>query len=294
MPKPFPFDQVQGESGREAGIRSAFGLKVISDFLLPGSGPIAAAHADLTIRKGPAELAADAEVSPPYRRSGACLELAIGSVGRFLLAEKGVLEVQADQDVDPQLLGAFLVASGLPMLLWQRGGLVLHATGVLLNGQAIAIAGRSGAGKTSLARLLIAQGARLIGDDSLWLPPGSIKASGLNGGQFLRTTVDSEPAFHPLAPEQQAGPAPLRAIFVLSPEEPERGLSRLAPVAAVSSLLNSLHRPKVPNLLGQRAQLLAECTRIAATVPVWAIGIGTGEGGLAKVAATICDAIGDV
>jgi len=44
-------------------------------------------------------------------------------------------------------------------------GELLHATGVLIDGAALLITGRPGAGKSDLALRLIARGARLIADD---------------------------------------------------------------------------------------------------------------------------------
>ncbi len=44
---------------------------------------------------------------------------------------------------------------------------LLHATGICINGHAIALLGKSGSGKSDLALRLIDRGATLIGDDYL-------------------------------------------------------------------------------------------------------------------------------
>ncbi|MDX5382517.1 MAG: serine kinase [Rhodobacterales bacterium] len=48
-------------------------------------------------------------------------------------------------------------------------GLVLHATTVALQGQAVLIQGASGRGKSSLALQLMSMGAGLVADDRTWI-----------------------------------------------------------------------------------------------------------------------------
>lgn len=258
--------------------QAAFGLAVDCDYALPGAGAIAPGTSDgavLTIGTGPARLVGSAEAYGPYRRRQGQLELTIPDAGRFLLAGPGRLEVAARPDVGPEVVGAFLVASGLPMLLWQRGGLLLHATGLVLpNDTAIALAGPTGVGKSTLAHCLIGQGARLIGDDTLWLPDpdGTALACGLNGGQFLRQPGGGVPVFHDLAREQRAGAAPLSGLVILSCDDAGALPERLTPLAAVQALLNVRHRPRVPALLGREGEVLALCTQLAGALPVYRLG----------------------
>src|SRR5581483_1418909 len=54
----------------------------------------------------------------------------------------------------------------LAMILHQRGMCVLHASVVELDGQAIAIMGHVGAGKSSVAGALYAAGHRVLSDDN--------------------------------------------------------------------------------------------------------------------------------
>ncbi len=55
--------------------------------------------------------------------------------------------------------------------LARRGGLLLHAAGVLLKGDGIALAGRSGAGKSTLSSLCAAAGWRILNDDRVAVYP---------------------------------------------------------------------------------------------------------------------------
>lgn len=267
--------------------QTAYGLRIASAFALPGAAWQDEASADLTIVSGPAVLAGAAEVHGPYRRAGNRLELTIPAAGRFLLAGPGRLEVAPEPDFDPAVLGAFLIASGVPMLLWQRGGVLLHATGLGLSegGPALALAGPSGVGKSTLARLLLDRGARLIGDDTLWLPrPADGMAYGLSGGQFLRDAASSEPVFHPLPPEQRSGPARLGALVMLArggtPGPPER----LGQLTALQAVLHTRHRPRVPALLGRDGAVLADCSALVAAVPVFRLTVPEGDPAAAAAA----------
>ncbi|MFM5949976.1 MAG: hypothetical protein ACKOPM_12255 [Novosphingobium sp.] len=269
----------------ETGLQEVYGLCLSSPFRLPGAGVATSIRADLTIVEGPAILPEAAQQRGPYRQLGERIALTIPDAGRFLLAGPGRLEVAPKPGVDPEVLAAFLVASGLPMLLWQRGGMLLHASGIELGGKAIAIAGPSGVGKSTLAGALLERGGRLIGDDTLWLadPANPALAAGLSGGQFLR--IGSDIRFDALPPQRRSGARALDAVVILSrgPVEP----SRLGPIEAVRALLQLRHRPAVPAMLGRDSAVLGHCTRLAARVPI--IRLGLEEGAIERGAAELAE-----
>lgn len=257
--------------------QQVYGLTLASPFVLPGGRTAQPGQPDLIIREGAAQLSAGAETRGPYRFLDGRLELAIPDAGRFLLHSMGLLQVSPTAGVDAGLLSAFLVASGMPMLLWQRGGLLLHASGIQYEKRVIALCGPSGIGKTTLARMMLDRGGNLLGDDSLWFPdPASPnRACGLAGGQFRRDPGNTGPAFHPVAPERQVGEGELSALFVLSasPIPP----ARLGPVEAVQAVLRARHRPLVPELLGRYADVLDHCVRLAARIRVYRIPVEPGR-----------------
>jgi hypothetical protein len=55
----------------------------------------------------------------------------------------------------------------VPKLMSLRGHTIFHASAVLVRGRLLAFSGRSGAGKTTTARALAAQGATLVSEDKL-------------------------------------------------------------------------------------------------------------------------------
>ncbi len=123
------------------------------------------------------------------------------------------------------------------------GLLQLHASTVVINGKAVAIAGPSGIGKTGLAFRLMSLGATLLADDITWLkstedgliaqcpPPlsGLIEARGVG---ILNV---------PSAP-----PAPLSLIVDLGTPETDR----VPPARSVTLLghaITVLHTPAIPH-----------------------------------------------
>lgn len=72
-------------------------------------------------------------------------------------------------DVHPDMAALFVVGNVIACILTLSGGCVLHASAVEIGNSAIAFAGGSGMGKSTLAALLCANGARFITDDLLRL-----------------------------------------------------------------------------------------------------------------------------
>lgn len=74
-------------------------------------------------------------------------------------------------DVHPDMAALFVVGNVIAWLLTLAGECVLHASAVEMGNSALAFAGGSGMGKSTLAALLCANGARFITDDLLRLQP---------------------------------------------------------------------------------------------------------------------------
>lgn len=88
--------------------------------------------------------------------------------GQVLISPDGLQLLCAPDLANPQWAG-ILAAQALPLAATLRGFEVLHAAGVMLDGNAILFAGPSGAGKSSLAAALVGIGARLLSDDAVAL-----------------------------------------------------------------------------------------------------------------------------
>jgi hypothetical protein len=148
-----------------------------------------------------------------------------------------------------------LIAQALPFAAVLQGLEVLHASAVAVAGGAVAFAGLSGSGKTSLALELCRRGAEFIADDvialelgeELLVHPGPPVAgvergeadrrssAGLSGGEALAT--DERETVERVSPRSE--PAPLRAVFLLERQLDGSGAPQFEPAAEAQALLAS-------------------------------------------------------
>ncbi|HET6939548.1 MAG TPA: hypothetical protein VFI19_13120 [Nocardioides sp.] len=167
--------------------------------------------------------------------------------------------------VAPDLLSVLVSGSLLAFVLTLRGDVVLHASAVQVGDAALAFVGASGMGKSTMATLLCAAGARLVTDDILRLdttssPPtcalGATELRLRKGADHLADQFGRAPALRTTGDARQALAAapstsedlPLAALVVPVPDHsPERRtaeLTRLSPKEAMMLL------SQFPRLLG--------------------------------------------
>ena len=250
-----------------------FDRVITSELAIHGALPMAldsADPADIVIRRALPEPAPVAP-EPLYAWNGDALVFAAPGVARYTLRPDAI-DVATEPDADPETVEALLIATALPALAWWRGALVLHAAAVRMPGShyAIAIAGPSGIGKSSVVAALLARGASLVADDSIAIDFRSDIpfASGLPGGYHLGTGARGARAFHAVAPDTSLRCCPLGAVFVLRQGDDAPAIMRLSPLAAVTGLLANQHRPRIPAMLRRQAAALDTCARLVRGLPV--------------------------
>lgn len=225
------------------------------------------------------------------RRLYTAVELESGFLIRFpecgeftIPADLGSVTVHRDATgryVD--LLPILAAGTVLSMLHGLRGGTMLHASAVDVDGRALAIAGRSGQGKSTLAALLCAAGAPLITDDVLALIAGP-EPTCVGGGAELRlrpaaSSLANDPAFRsrPTLDERTAvaphdavtDPLPLAAVVIPIPSRTATGLE-IVQLTRTEPLLALLAFPRIagwtrPEVLARQFATLAQ---IAEHVPI--------------------------
>jgi hypothetical protein len=203
------------------------------------------------------------------------------SYGTHVLTADGRQLRGAPGEGGPASWQRLLIAQALPFAAVLQGLEVLHASAVAIDGDAIAFAGLSGSGKTSLALDLCRHGAEFLADDvlaieldeELLVHPGApmagvartetdrLRAAGASGGATLAS--DERETIERVSP--RATPAPLRRVFLLErgPEGPPE--PRFEPAGEARSLLASTFNLVLADP-ARLARLLEVCARAAAGV----------------------------
>ncbi len=194
------------------------------------------------------------------------------------------------QDAVSMLLGGVL-----GHVLRLRGTLCLHASVVKIQGQAIALIGASGAGKSTTAAALAMRGYAALTDDiaalhsikdQIWVQPGypalrlwqpSLQALTVPIAPLTRVFSRLDKCFFELQPEHDRLPQrfvehslPLAAIYVLQPREASRDSAIVQPLSAIASLQHLLVHSYGRDILMplQQQQELQELAAIAQTIPI--------------------------
>ena len=267
------------------------GLSVSSEFILPAYSIAGNAAAEVTIRRGQVPV-------PCLNEQGSRLYELIDSstmlfrapgIVRFQIVDGKQIVVEVEESGSEEQAVSFLLSTAIGIVLHQRQLLVLHASAVTLNGQALAICGPSGVGKSTLAAALCQAGCHFVSDDisvihqqvgggHLLRPDGrqhrlwadSIAQLSLAGHQreVVRAGWDKfhvNPAGNTLPVE-----APLKAVIVLCPSvsQAPAGISRLSGADAIALLDQNVFRRQIAAGMGRSAQLFAQIAGLISDVPI--------------------------
>ena len=238
----------------------AYGLLIESDVPLPlPPGP--PGHPDLVLRRAedrdvphdrpPGERLA--EVARPNHEIFYTLTRGSGVVLRYPGlcdfegdAQFSSIAVHLHPGADEGLLPVLIAGALTAIHLMLRGTLVLHASAVQADDQAVAFVGRSGMGKSTLATALCAKGYPLVSDDllrvdaDLLVHPGATETRLRDSARELATdgyeTADGRLAVRPRVLVD--APLPLAACVIPQPSRDVSTVStrRLRPVEALLRL----------------------------------------------------------
>jgi hypothetical protein len=264
---------------------------------------------DVTIRLG----AAPRLVDPVWYgtgpvqigRDGTC-RLAIDGVAWFLVSNGADVVIEPRGGIDTPEFCSWLLGTVLGMLCHQRGHFPLHASAVRIGDSAVAFAGRSGAGKSSLAAALLRRGHTLLADDvcaldlsapeaPLVLPSfprlklwdDSLKALDLESDGLPRAATGAR-KFHFCQPGLFDGsPARLRAVYLLQPSTADEEIGTVGGPEAVRMLAEEIYCRPIGHHLDRKVALLADALRVAAAVPVMVLPVRRDLARLDAVAARI-------
>ncbi|MDO8653364.1 MAG: hypothetical protein Q7R66_14355 [Undibacterium sp.] len=244
---------------------------------IPGAIPIIAGvdangeEVDITIRMGelPSELNIEKHLEP-YSWSPGQIVFDMPSVARYL-CERGVaIIIEPAAGAEKRAIEEMLIATALPVLLWMRDQIILHASCLIPVGltASIAISGPSGIGKSTLLEQFYARGAKVVGDDTilLCLNNGVAVASGLPCSIQARTANSATRHEMFVAKERTLASSPLAALFLLT-RTPTQSSNQspfveLKGAEAILAILAQRHRARVLSLLGKEATVFKTITSI--------------------------------
>lgn len=235
---------------------TAYGLHISSTLPLPELR-VADAEADVVVRLGSVEHLSVEETDSDWWLWATAQKAYLfhERVGTFLVQNGREIVVDPVPGVEKPVLRIFILGSAMNLLLTQRGYLVLHASAVAISDRASAFLGTWGAGKSTMAAALHAQGHKMVTDDvaavhvdigcptvlpglplfKLW--PDSIISLAGDPETLPILHPDFEKRAYPVTNEISQMPVVLRRIYVLSdgaapaiePLEPQEALTELMP-----------------------------------------------------------------
>lgn len=276
-------------------IYSAYDLSIHSALPLPELTPLAEAEADVTIQKDKLRWPASASVSPEgsFHFAGKEAYLFWDNVGTFLVRNGNEIIADPLPEADEQLVRLPLLGAVLSVLLHQRGELVLHASAVAVDGEAVVFMGAKGQGKSTTAAALYAQGHCLIADDTvaislddqgrlivkpgfpqlkLW-PEAAWSSLGDEPDNLPRIASGCDKRFRRVLDRFSERPVPLRCIYALS-TGPNLEIKRAASQEALLRIIANSYAARFGKQLLHSAGAVShlnQCADLAYRIPVYCL-----------------------
>lgn len=225
-----------------------------------------------------------------FGRTGDGYLLRFPSCGDFFVsADAARIECRPLPGTPEVTVRHLLLDQVIPLLLSRRERIVLHASAVLTGHGAIAFAGVSGQGKSTLAASLALAGYSLISDDCLVLraEPGGwtalpsypgVRLWPSTAGEVLHDATTREVAHYTLKRRvcdtgvlsHASGPAPLRRLFFLGDDAGEVTFERLPPGRAFMALVEFAYNLDITDTAFLRRQF-DTVGHLTANVPAYTI-----------------------
>ncbi len=215
---------------------TAYGLGIHSELPLPELVPNCEASTDVTIKLQKLEnspLKIDS-VAHCFQLIPEGMYVFWESIGTFLIRDGKEIIIDSVLEAQESRIRLFILGAAIGVILHQRGFLVLHASAVVINGNAVAFVGDKGRGKSTMAAALHARGHNLIGDDviaidmshsnqpmvvpafpqiKLW--PDAVASLGMNPEELPRLVSHLEKREHRINRSFAQKAIPLTQIYVL-------------------------------------------------------------------------------
>lgn len=255
-------------------LHRAFALTIASEIALPEL-PEATGVADVEVSIGAVDVERPPQgnwtvVAAPDEVRGW-----IPDGGGFRVRGGRKIVVEPAPDADDRALRLGIVGPLLGVILTQRGQFVLHASSVFVHGQAVAFAGPSGRGKSTIAAAMARAGHPLVADDITVIEtngdvpvvlPGFARVKlWPDSAHELGEDADALPLLHPArtkrslqVDEFHATPVPLARCYLLEDGATEESVE-LAGREAVFALIASTYQAQWLQQSGASGANLVHC-----------------------------------
>ena len=171
-------------------------------------------------------------------RSGEDYLLEFPDLAKFEISgDRAYIRCYPGADVDDASIRHLLLDQVIPRVIGHGGGIVLHASAVVIGGKAAAFLGAPGSGKSTLAASFLMNGCPMLADDCLLIRPHGNDVVGVRsyaGLRLLQDTIDAivggeyelkEAADYsskkrvtlPVDSLLEGGAIPIAALFLLAP-----------------------------------------------------------------------------
>jgi len=237
--------------------------------------------------------------------------LSVHGLARFLVTQDGGLSLDVEPGADQGMLSHYLCGHVLGAFLHLRGLLPLHASCLVRDGVAVAIAAERGTGKSTLGAALSARGWRPLADDVVLLAPdGDGRMMAWPGPARFRLSslslagISLPPSYqdYPLAESGKRTvwpppghwlnhPVPLSAMIDMTAggEEIPR-LERLSLTQTVAVLHSHVFRRRLIARLGASHDFARQCLSLAAQIQGFRLVRPAGFDGLDALISAVGDA----
>lgn len=210
-------------------------------------------------------------------------------------------------EVHPDIAGLLVVGNVIACILTLAGESVLHASAVEIGGSALAFLGSSGMGKSSLAALLCANGARFITDDSLRLQPDGkgwrcfpgtgqlrLRKDAVVLVNFSATLLEATPDGRVAVKLDEDQSMPLLGAIVIPHPSRSCDALKLERLPQAKALLCLMAYPRIqePAQKKQRQRRLDFLGRIASSVPIFEAEIPWGLPFPRAIASSLAQGVG--
>jgi len=122
---------------------------------------------DVEILLGPVSMKVDQDISeyPNYQLSKSKFKFDVKNVAKYCVNNGNCITVEPHKNADMETIKAYLMGTGMGVLLIQREITALHGSSIDMNGHTVIFTGECGAGKSTLSSALRKKGYGILADD---------------------------------------------------------------------------------------------------------------------------------